>query len=195
LKNPASACEGGRARGGIDADQTTAPEAASCIARGLEIGADGRYFLSVDSFFRRFRMSNLIPRGSLFDDFFKDMAPGFFIKPLHGDPLPQSIRVDVKENGDAYVVEAEMPGVAKEDIHVTIDGSVVTLRAEVKQMDAQTTDEKLLRSERYYGSVARSFQLPVDIDEDAAKAKFDNGVLVLTLPKKKGRSGQRLSIE
>ncbi len=140
-------------------------------------------------------MSNLIPRGSLFDDFFKDMAPGFFIKPLHGDPLPQSIRVDVKENGDAYVVEAEMPGVAKEDIHVTIDGSVVTLRAEVKQMDAQTADEKLLRSERYYGSVARSFQLPVDIDEDAAKAKFDNGVLVLTLPKKKGRSGQRLSIE
>ena len=140
-------------------------------------------------------MSNLIPRGSLFDDFFKDMAPGFFIKPLHGDPLPQSIRVDVKENGDAYVVEAEMPGVAKEDIHVTIDGSVVTLRAEVKQMDAQTTDEKLLRSERYYGSVARSFQLPVDIDDDAAKAKFDNGVLVLTLPKKKGRSGQRLSIE
>ena len=140
-------------------------------------------------------MSNLIPRGSLFDDFFKDMAPGFFIKPLHGDPLPQYIRVDVKENGDAYVVEAEMPGVAKEDIHVTIDGSVVTLRAEVKQMDAQTADEKLLRSERYYGSVARSFQLPVDIDEDAAKAKFDNGVLVLTLPKKKGRSGQRLSIE
>ncbi len=88
-----------------------------------------------------------------------------------------------------------MPGVAKEDIHVTIDGSVVTLRAEVKQMDAQTADEKLLRSERYYGSVARSFQLPVDIDEDAAKAKFDNGVLVLTRPKKKGRSGQRLAIE
>ena len=140
-------------------------------------------------------MSNLIPRGSLFDDFFKDMAPGFFIKPLHGDPLPQSIRVDVKENGDAYVVEAEMPGVAKEDIHVTIDGSVVTLRAEVKQMDAQAADEKLLRSERYYGSVARSFQLPVDVDQGAAKAKYDNGVLVLTLPKKAGNGGQRLTIE
>ena len=140
-------------------------------------------------------MGNLIPRGSLFDDFFKDMAPGFYVKPLHGDPLPQSIKVDVKENGNAYTVEAEMPGVAKEDIHVTIDGNVVTLRAEVKQLDSQNADDKLLRSERYYGSVARSFQLPVDIDEDAAKAKFDNGVLVLTLPKKKGRSGQRLSIE
>ena len=94
-------------------------------------------------------MSNLIPRGSLFDEFFKDMAPGFFIKPLHGDPLPQSIKVDVKENPDAYIVEAEIPGVSRDDIQVTIDGSIVTLRAEVRQMDAQTSNEKVLRSERY----------------------------------------------
>ncbi len=140
-------------------------------------------------------MSNLIPRGSLFDDFFKDMAPGYFVRPLHGDPLPQSIKVDVKENGAAYTVEAEIPGVSKEDIHVTIDGNIVTLRAEVRQLDAQAADEKLLRSERYYGSVARSFQLPVDIDEDAAKAKYDNGVLTLNLPKKRGKTGQRLSID
>lgn len=140
-------------------------------------------------------MNHLIPRGGLFDDFFKDMAPGYFVRPLHGDPLPQSIKVDVKENGGSYVVEAEIPGVAKEDIHVTIDGNIVTLRAEVKQMDAQTSDEKVLRSERYYGSVARSFQLPVDIDEDTAKARYDNGVLTLTLPKKRGKTGQRLSIE
>ncbi len=140
-------------------------------------------------------MSNLIPRGSLFDDFFKDMAPGYFVRPLHGEPLPQSIKVDVKENGVAYTVEAEIPGVSKEDIHVTIDGNIVTLRAEVRQLDAQAADEKLLRSERYYGSVARSFQLPVDIDEDAAKAKYDNGVLTLNLPKKRGKTGQRLSID
>lgn len=140
-------------------------------------------------------MNSLITRGSLFDDFFKDMAPGFFVKPLHGDPLPQSIKVDVKENGNAYTVQAEIPGVAKEDIHVTVDGNVVTLRAEVKQQDAQTSDEKLLRSERYFGSVARSFQLPVDIDNAAAKAKYDNGVLTLTLPKKTGNGSQRLSVE
>lgn len=140
-------------------------------------------------------MSNLIPRGSLFDEFFKDMAPGFFIKPLHGDPLPQSIKVDVKESPDAYIVEAEIPGVSRDDIQVTIDGSIVTLRAEVRQMDAQTSNEKVLRSERYYGSVARSFQLPVEIDEESAKAKYDNGVLKLTLPKKRGRAGQRLAIE
>lgn len=140
-------------------------------------------------------MNSLITRGGLLDDFFRDMSPGFFVKPLHGDPLPQSIKVDVKENGNGYIVHAEMPGVAKEDIHVNIDGNVVTLRAEVKQQDAQTADEKLLRSERYYGSVARSFQLPVDIDQAQAKAKYDNGVLTLTLPRKTGNGSQRLAVE
>ena len=136
-------------------------------------------------------------RSNLFDDLFKDMmSPGFFIKPLHGDPLPQSIKVDVKESADAYTVQAELPGATKEDIQVTVDGNVVTLRAEVRQQDSQTSDEKSLRSERYFGSVARSFQLPVDIDNSQAKAKFDNGVLSLTLPKKQGsRGGHQLAID
>ncbi|MDD2727746.1 Hsp20/alpha crystallin family protein [Malikia sp.] len=135
-------------------------------------------------------MNSLMTRSNLFDDLFKDMmSPGFFIKPLHGDPLPQSIKVDVKESADAYTVQAELPGVTKEDIQVTVDGNVVTLRAEVRQQDSQTSDEKSLRSERYFGSVARSFQLPVDIDNSQAKAKFDNGVLTLTLPKKQGGGG------
>lgn len=135
-------------------------------------------------------MNSLMTRSNLFDDLFKDMmSPGFFIKPLHGDPLPQSIKVDVQESADAYTVQAELPGVTKDDIQVTVDGNVVTLRAEVKQQDSQTSDEKSLRSERYFGSVARSFQLPVDIDNGQAKARFDNGVLSLTLPKKQGGSG------
>ena len=142
-------------------------------------------------------MNSLISRGSLFDDFFRDMAPGFYVKPLHGDPLPAaaSIKVDVKETDKAYTVNAEVPGVNKEDIHVSVDGNVVMLRAEVKQQDAQTKDEKVLRSERYYGAVSRSFQLPADIDQSAAKAKYDNGVLTLTLPKKLGVSSQRLAID
>jgi len=142
-------------------------------------------------------MSSLIPRGSLFDDFFKDIAPGFYIKPLHGDPLPSpsQIKVDVKESEQAYTVSAEVPGVSKEDIQVSIDGNVVTLSAEVKQADTQTSDEKTLRSERYYGSVSRSFQLPAEIDQGQAKAKYDNGVLTLTLPKKQGGSSQRLTVE
>ncbi len=142
-------------------------------------------------------MNSLITRSGLFDDFFRDIAPGFFVKPLHGDPLPSpaQIKIDVRETGDQYTVQAEVPGVAKEDIHVTIDGPVVTLRAEVKQHDSQGDGEKVLRSERYYGSVARSFQLAADIDSDRAKAKYDNGVLTLTLPKKISQPGQRLAIE
>ncbi|MHB1114075.1 MAG: Hsp20/alpha crystallin family protein [Acidovorax defluvii] len=142
-------------------------------------------------------MNSLVTRGSLFDDFFKDIAPGFYVRPLHGDgvPTPSQIKVDVKETDGGYTVQAEVPGVPKEDIHVSIDGNVVSLRAEVRQHDQKTEGEKVLRSERYFGSVARSFQLPVDVDAAQAKAKYDNGVLTLTLPKKQGGSAQRLSIE
>ena len=142
-------------------------------------------------------MSSLISRGGLFDDFFRDVSPGFYIKPLHGDPLPSpaQIKIDVKENDGAYTVLAEIPGVTKEDIHVSIEGNMVTVRAEVKQQDSQTKDDKVLRSERYFGSVARGISLPQDIDQSQAKAKYDNGVLTLTLPKKQGGSSQKLRID
>ncbi|MDD5479244.1 Hsp20/alpha crystallin family protein [Rhodoferax sp.] len=143
-------------------------------------------------------MNALMTRGGLFDEFFRDVAPGFYIKPLHGDglPNPAQIKVDVKESGEAYTIHAEIPGVPKEDIQVAVDGNVVTLRAEVKQQDSTSQDEKVLRSERFYGAVSRSFQLAGDIDQAQAKAKYDNGVLTLTLPKKQAMSGaQRLTIE
>ena len=142
-------------------------------------------------------MSSLMTRGGLFNDFFKELSPGFYVRPLHGDPLPspEQIKVDVKEKDGSYTVQAEIPGVSKDEIHVSLEGNVVTLRAEVKQSDAQTNDEKTLRSERYYGAVSRSFQLPQEIDESQAKAKYDNGVLTLTLPKKLASAAQRLKIE
>ena len=142
-------------------------------------------------------MNALVSRSGLFDDFFKDFAPAFYVRPLHGDALPEpsQIKIDVKEDDAAYTVHAEVPGVPKEDINVSIDGNVVSLRAEVRQHDQKKDGEKLLRSERYFGSVARSFQLPVDVDAAQAKAKYDNGVLTLTLPKKQGGNAQRLSIE
>ncbi|TSE20923.1 18 kDa heat shock protein [Tepidimonas alkaliphilus] len=141
-------------------------------------------------------MSNLLPRRmSLFDEFFRDLAPGFYIRPLHGDPLPQQIKVDVKENDQAYVISAEMPGVGKDNIHVTVENNVVTIGAEIKQEDAKRDGEKVLHSERYYGQVSRSFALPSDVDESAASAKYENGVLTLTLPKKTAVAGKRIRIE
>ncbi|WP_367849305.1 Hsp20/alpha crystallin family protein [Rhodoferax sp. WC2427] len=132
---------------------------------------------------------------NLFDDFFRDMAPGFFIRPLHGDPLPSpaQIKVDVQEDGEAYNVVAELPGVKKEDIQVSVEGSTVTLRAEIKQED-QRKDARTLRSERYFGAVVRSFQLPVEVDASQAQCQYQNGVLTVALPKKANSSVQRLTI-
>jgi HSP20 family protein len=142
-------------------------------------------------------MNSLITRGGLFDDFFRDVAPSFYVRPLHGDslPSPAQIKLDVKETERAYTVQAEVPGVSKDEIQISLDGNVVTLRAEVKQQDSQVKDEKVLRSERYFGSVSRSFQLPQDIDQSESRAKYDNGVLTLTLLKKQGGKTQRLVIE
>lgn len=141
-------------------------------------------------------MRSLTPfTGGLLDDFFRDVNPGYFIKPLHGDSLPSQIKVDVKENPNEFIVEAEIPGAGKENINVSIDGNFVTISAEISQVDTQNNEEKLLRTERYYGSVSRSFKLSSDIDEQNSKARYENGILTLNLAKKLKQSGQRLSIE
>lgn len=141
-------------------------------------------------------MRSLTPfSGGLLDDFFRDVNPGYFIKPLHGDPLPSQIKVDVKENPNEFIVEAEIPGAGKENINVSIDSDLVTISAEISQVDTQNNEEKLLRTERYYGSVSRSFKLSSDIDEQNSKARYENGILTLNLAKKLKQSGQRLSIE
>lgn len=142
-------------------------------------------------------MNALTSRSSLFDEFFRDFAPGFYVRPLHGDPLPTptQIKVDVRESDKAYTVQAEVPGVSKDEIQVNLDSNVVTLRAEVKQQDRQSQGEKVLRTERYYGAVSRSFQLPQEIDAGQARARYDSGVLTLTLPKKSSGGAQRLVIE
>jgi HSP20 family protein len=145
----------------------------------------------IRSIVSEFSMSRFPLRTNLFDELFREPSPGFLVRPLHGDALPERIRLDVKESPEAYTVLAEMPGVAKDDIHVDIEGGLVTLRAEVKQHDAQREGERVVRSERYYGSVARSIQLPVDIDEAGAAAKYDNGVLTLSLPKRRSQPGQK----
>lgn len=128
-------------------------------------------------------MSLLPGRTSLFDDLFHDMASGFYIRPLHGDPLPSQIKLDLKESDGGYLLQAELPGVAKEDIHVDVHGKLVTLKAEIRQHDSQSQDERTLRSERYFGSVSRTVELPVEVTPEHVVARFDNGILTLQLPK------------
>jgi HSP20 family protein len=127
-----------------------------------------------------------------FDDLFK----GFFVRPMAFENQPQvQIRMDVKEDDGAYVVHAEIPGVKKEDINVTIDGNQVAISAEIKRGREEKQGEKVLRSERYYGKVYRAFSLAQDVDEASAKANYDGGVLELRLPKKAVTSARKLAIQ
>lgn len=117
---------------------------------------------------------------------------------MHGDQLPDpdQIKINVSEGASNYTVTAEIPGVKKEDIHVLVEDDVVTLRADIKQEDQSASTEKVLRSERYFGTVSRSFRMAENIDESQSKAKYENGVLTLTLPKKAAvDTSKRLTIE
>ena len=127
------------------------------------------------------------------DDLFK----GLFVRPMRFDldVLPQmQMKMDVSHADDIYTVKAEMPGVKKEDIQISIDGSQVTISGEVKKESEEKKGEEVIRSERYYGRVSRSFLLPHEIDEAKAAAKYDNGVLKLTLPSKTRGAARKLAV-
>jgi len=130
--------------------------------------------------------------GEPFDDLFR----GFF-RPVRfeGQAQQLQIKMDVKEDDKSYTVHADIPGVKKDDIHVTIDGNQVSISAEVKKEKEEKEGNKVLRSERYFGKVARSFALGQDIDEAASSAKYNDGVLELVLPKKQTAPTKKLTIQ
>ena len=130
-----------------------------------------------------------------FDPFrnFDDMFKGFMVRPVLRE-LETEIKMDVSEDDKAYTVRAEIPGVTKEDIKVAVDGNQVSISAEVKKEKEEKEGKTMIRSERYYGSVYRSFTLDHDVDPDATKAKYTDGVLELTLPKKPGTAGKEIKV-
>ncbi len=126
-------------------------------------------------------MSNLV-RNDPFDDFFR----GLFVRPVEfgqGGEAP-TIKVDVKGNADGYTIHAELPGLRKEDIHVSIDGPIVAVSAERQEQKGIKEGERVLRTERRFGKVSRSFQLGQELDEGRATEKYIDGVLELSLPRK-----------
>ncbi|MFZ5555206.1 MAG: Hsp20/alpha crystallin family protein [Pseudomonadota bacterium] len=125
-----------------------------------------------------------------------DLLQGFFVRPmqLEGRSVPQ-FKMDVKENEKAYTVHAELPGVKKDDIQVTIEGNQVAISAETKREKEEKQGEKVLRSERYYGKLYRAFSLGSEIDDATASAKFADGVLELELPKKAAVAGKKLTVQ
>ena len=129
-----------------------------------------------------------------FADVFPELFRGF-LSPSRSTPAQaMEIRIDVRESAGDYTVQAEMPGVQRDDIQVQIDGNRVSISAEVKREEAPREGERVLRSERYSGSLSRSFALANDIDDTSAQARYENGVLTLTLPKKTAAGARKLTI-
>jgi HSP20 family protein len=141
-------------------------------------------------------MANLSPL-DLFSDI-KLIDPGrdfadWLRRPVVANPeSPPLIRLEVAERNDAYIVKADLPGMNKEDIHVSVDGNKVSIEAEIKPA---AEPQRLLCGERYYGKQYRSFSLASEIDDGKAQANYRHGVLELILPKKAGSSAKMLTIQ
>jgi HSP20 family protein len=121
-----------------------------------------------------------------------------FMAPLRSERNLEEldIRVDVVEKEGFFKVRADLPGVKKEDINVRIDGNLVQIDAETKgEKEMKEEGGKVLRKERYYGSVSRVFTLSQDVDDTKAIAKYEDGVLILELPKKATSASKKLTIQ
>jgi len=124
-----------------------------------------------------------------------DMFRGLMLQPVRMDRQAPQIKMDVKESNGNYVIHADIPGVKKEDITVNIDGNMVSISAEVKEEKEVKEGERVVRSERYHGSVSRAFTLDQDVDDKAAIAKYTDGVLELTLPKRAASSQRKVVVQ
>ena len=125
------------------------------------------------------------------DDFFRNLAWRPMYRLMEDQPM---MRIDLKEDDHQFVVTAELPGVKKEDIKVSIEGNQVALSADVKREKEEKTGEKVLRSERYHGRVARTLLLDETVDQSKASARYENGILELTLPKAQHTTSKLLDI-
>lgn len=142
-----------------------------------------------------------IARYSPVNDAFDQLFRGFLLRPgtQEGDDAVANpvvkFRADIAENDKAYTVHAELPGVKKEDIQISIDGDQLSISAEVRREKEVKDGERVLRTERYAGKYHRAFTLDVAVDEDSVNARYADGVLELTLPKKAVPAAKRITVQ
>lgn len=126
----------------------------------------------------------------LFDDSFLDR---FFGASGHEAAL-RSPALDVAETEAGYKVALDLPGVAKDDVKITIDGRRVSVSAQTQREETRKDGERVIYRERSSQSFARSFTLPEEVDQEASQAKLDNGVLTLTLGKKRAAAARQIAV-
>jgi HSP20 family protein len=137
------------------------------------------------------------PFGSMNFDPFRTMDDFFYLPrmPFFRAVAPEpEMKIDLSEDAKAYYLKAELPGVKKEDIHVGIDGNELSINAEMRKEKEEKEGTTVLRSERYFGRWSRSFTLGVPVDEAKAEAKYSDGILMLTLPKKGGVQPKEIAV-
>ena len=132
-------------------------------------------------------------RENVFTDPFAELLRGFLFRPIAGDGSNAfQFKMDVRENEIAYRVRADLPGVKKADIAVSIEGNTVTISTEVR--DDVDNGDRVLRAERYVGKLTRSFSLAEEIEDGGAEARYVDGVLEVILPKKAATKSKRLVV-
>lgn len=139
----------------------------------------------------RFTPQSTLARFNPMRDFALDMLD--FMRPT-GLLESEQLRLDVSETDQAYVVKAEMPGIPRDDIKVSVHGDQVSISAETDTEEERTEGNVVCR-ERYHGKRFRSFTLPQSVDEENAHASYHDGVLELNLPKKGGTGARQLTIQ
>ncbi|HEX8955488.1 MAG TPA: Hsp20/alpha crystallin family protein [Burkholderiaceae bacterium] len=137
-----------------------------------------------------FRRTNGFDR--LFDSFFDGYLPTQASSAASAHVSP---RINISESAAAYTVEAELPGVAKENVDISVDGKLVKIEAEVKRNSERVEGETVVFAERSTEKFSRSFKLAVEVDDSKSVAKLENGVLILTLPKKEALRPKQISVQ
>lgn len=132
-----------------------------------------------------------------FDRLFDDSFDRFF-SASNGNDSTRSPALDVTESDRGYTVHMDLPGVAKEDVQVSIDGRRITVQAQARRSDEKRDDKKdgdrVVYRERSVASFARTFTLPLEVDQAESSAKLDNGVLTLALPKRGARTASQIAV-
>jgi HSP20 family protein len=128
---------------------------------------------------------------SVLDDFFLPVDR----KATASKAQPVSPRVNIVENETAYELQAELPGVQKEDVKISVENGRLSIEAEVKRAEEKKEGENVVFAERSVSKFARSFTLPKEVDDATAQARLENGVLTLTLPKKAQAQTKQIAIQ
>lgn len=128
-----------------------------------------------------------------FDRLFDDSFDRFF-GASGSDGALRSPSLDVAETEGGYQVSIDLPGVAKEDVKITIEGRHVTVSARTQHDESKKEGERLIYRERSSSSFARAFTLPEEVDQESSQAKLENGVLSLALSKKRAVAAKQLTI-